>query len=128
MPSDALETLGLSYGDLLSINAKSYSINETNPDEPYTLGLPNEVKQALNLKNGDSIQNSRLDTIFSKSLAHHTIGEIDNITLIDNFIITDTSSEAVVMDIEIDNKSYGHISGCFENNQTYKITYNDSNL
>ncbi len=125
MPSDALETLGLSYGDLLSINAKSYSINETNPDEPYTLGLPNEVKQALNLKNGDSIQNSRLDTIFSKSLAHHTIGEIDNITLIDNFIITDTSSEAVVMDIEIDNKSYGHISGCFENNQTYKITYND---
>lgn len=126
IPSEALDTLGLSYGDQLSINGHSYNVNETRDNEEYTMRLPNEIKQVLNLKDEDSIQNSRLNTIFSRSLAHHQIGVIDNVSLSDNFIITDSNLEAAIITIDLDNASYGRISGCFENNKTYKITYDDS--
>lgn len=124
VPLDAADTLGISHGDKILIGDKLYNVNETRENEPYTIRLPIEVKQVLNVKDGDVIQNSRLNTIFDGSLAYHKVGEIKNITLSNNFIITDMSANARTISVELDNETYSLITGCFEENNTYLINYN----
>ncbi|MDO5848670.1 MAG: glycosyltransferase [Methanobrevibacter sp.] len=125
VPSDALDTLGLSHGDLININKNSYIIDQPRPDEDYTIRLPMEVKQFFNVHDGDSIQNSRLNTLFDKSIAYHNVGEINNISLSDNFEITDLNNNAHIFKVSIDNESFKPIIGCFEDNNTYLVSYNN---
>lgn len=124
-PSEALDTLGLATGDSITINGQTYNINETREGEHSTIRLPIDAKHALDVNDGDSIQNSRLNRIFDGTVGHHKIGDIDNITLRDNFIITDTDNNAVKFNILLDNQSYGYFIGCFEPNRTYLISFND---
>lgn len=124
IPSEAIDTLGMGYGDTAVIDGHEYRINNTRDGEDHTMRLPIEVKQALNLKVGDSIQNSRLNTIFAGSVVYHLLGNIDNITLSDSFKITDSDMEAKILEVELDNVSYGDVSGAFEDNKTYSIAFN----
>lgn len=122
IPPDAADTLGISYGDMIIIGNHTYAINETRYGEDHIMRLPIEVKETLNLRDGDSIQNSRLNTIFSGSVAYHKVVEVNNTTVTDIFKITDMSTKANIITIEIDNQTYT-VTGCFEVNKTYTITY-----
>ncbi len=124
MPSDALDTLGLGIGDYMTINGQLYGINGTREGEYSIIRLPIEVKEALNVQDGDSIQNSRLNKIFEGTVGHHKIGDVNNVTLQDNFIISDIDSNATKFEVKVDNQSYGYLIGCFEENKSYSITYN----
>ena len=126
IPSEALDTLGFGYNDTITINGIDYGINETRPDEANIMRLPNDVKKVFNIKDGHSIQNSRLNTIFDGSIAHHSKGSIYNVSLIENFIITDQDNNALKLNVEIDNVSYGYIYGCYNENASYSISYDNN--
>lgn len=123
IPLDALDSLGLNYGDRLIIDNRPYDINQTTLDEVYILRLPDEVKQALQLSDGDIIQNSRLTQIFEGSVAIHNISTTDNYTVSDSYIIS-PRHESHKLDITIDNQSFGSITGIFVENNTYTIKFN----
>ena len=84
MPSDALQTLGLSYGDTVTINSIPYNINETKMGELDLLRLPMDVKEYLEVADGDILQNSRLNHIFDGAVVSHNVSSTNDIWLIYN--------------------------------------------
>lgn len=122
LPVDALDSLGLNYGDTLIIDNRPYEINETKLDEVYILRLPTEVKQALELNDGDVIQNSRLTQIFEGSVAVHNVSTNNNFTLLDSYIIS-PRQESHKLTVSIDNESLESVTGIFIDNQTYEVEF-----
>lgn len=125
VPLDALDGLGLKYGDSLIIDSRPYELNQTTLDEVYMLRLPTEVKQALDLNDGDVIQNSRLTQTFEGAVAVHNVSENSNFTLTDTYIIS-SRQESRELNITVDNQTLGSVTGIFKENQTYDISFNGS--
>jgi glycosyltransferase involved in cell wall biosynthesis len=125
VPADAMDTLGINVNDTLIIDGESFIVNETRPGEPDTLRLPLNVKSALNVKDGDVIQNSRLTDVFNGVTANHNIHN-GNYSLAENFVIQSKESGAWSYEIIVDNVSVANSTGLFMENASYSI-YADGN-
>lgn len=120
VPADAMDTLGIEVNDTLIIDGESFIVNETRPGEPDTLRLPLNVKSALNVKDGDIIQNSRLTDVFSGVVANHHISN-GNYSLYENYVIQSKESGAWSYEIIVDNVSVSKSSGLFMDGYSYSI-------
>ena len=120
MPSDAMMTLGLGVNDTIKINGDTYTINETRPGENDILRIPIHVKKALNVENGDVIQNSRLNEIFSGSGITHK-HQINNTTVYEKFIVSDRYRNSSGFEVLVNNESMIYSNGIFKENATYDI-------
>ncbi len=120
MPSDAMMTLGLGVNDTIKINGDTYTINETRPGETDILRIPIHVKKALNVENGDVIQNSRLNEIFSGSGITHK-HQINNTTVYEKFIVSDRYRNSSGFEVLVNNESMIYSNGIFKENATYDI-------
>lgn len=125
MPLDAIGTLGFNYGDSVVIKDHLYSINETREDEGDIIRLPIEVKEYFDLKDGEVLQNSRLNQVFDGVLVNHNI-EGYNIT--ENYIMNITNDNVKTVSIFLDNESVANLSGSFSSNGTYNIMVNGKNI
>ena len=120
MPSDAMMTLGLGLNDTIKIDGDTYTINETRPGETDILRIPIHVKKALNVENGDVIQNSRLNEIFSGSGITHK-HQINNTTVYEKFIVSDRYRNSSGFEVLVNNESMIYSTGIFKENATYDI-------
>ena len=121
IPSDALMTLGASVNDTIRIANESYMVNGTRDGEPDTFRLPIDVKHAIDVSDGNVIQNSRLKEIFEGSVITHNF-EVNNTTTIkEKYIITSRDKHSDAFEIFIDNSSVMNSSGIFKDNSTYNI-------
>ena len=120
MPSDAMMTLGLGVNDTIKIGGDTYTINETRPGETDILRIPINVKKALNVENGDVIQNSRLNEIFSGSGITHK-HQINNTTVYEKFIVSDRYRNSSGFEVLVNNESMIYSNGIFKENATYDI-------
>ena len=120
MPSDAMMTLGLGLNDTIKIDGDTYTINETRPGETDILRIPIHVKKALNVENGDVIQNSRLNEIFSGSGITHK-HQINNTTVYEKFIVSDRYRNSSSFEVLVNNESMIYSNGIFKENATYDI-------
>ena len=120
MPSDAMMTLGLGVNDTIKIGGDTYTINETRPGETDILRIPIHVKKALNVENGDVIQNSRLNEIFSGSGITHK-HQINNTTVYEKFIVSDRYRNSSGFEVLVNNESMIYSNGIFKENATYDI-------
>ena len=120
MPSDAMMTLGLGLNDTIKIDGDTYTINETRPGETDILRIPIHVKKALNVENGDVIQNSRLNEIFSGSGITHK-HQINNTTVYEKFIVSDRYRNSSGFEVLVNNESMIYSNGIFKENATYDI-------
>ena len=120
MPSDAMMTLGLGINDTIKIDGDTYTINETRPGETDILRIPIHVKKALNVENGDVIQNSRLNEIFSGSGITHK-HQINNTTVYEKFIVSDRYRNSSSFEVLVNNESMIYSTGIFKENATYDI-------
>ena len=127
MPEDAMQTLDLSLNDTLRINNHDYLINETREGEPDVLRLPIGLLNTFNVASMDIVQNSRLNQIFSGSLATHST-EGENMTLFEKFIISSRSGDACSCEIIVDNQSSFFVTGIFKNGSEYDIAINDKSV
>ena len=121
MPSDAMMTLGLGLNDTIKIDGDTYTINETRPGETDILRIPIHVKKALNVENGDVIQNSRLNEIFSGSGITHK-HQINNTTVYEKFIVSDRYRNSSGFEVLVNNESMIYSNGIFKENATYDIS------
>ena len=121
MPSDAMMTLGLGVNDTIKINGDTYTINETRPGETDILRIPIHVKKALNVENGDVIQNSRLNEIFSGSGITHK-HQINNTTVYEKFIVSDRYRNSSGFEVLVNNESMIYSNGIFKETATYDIS------
>ena len=123
MPSDAMMTLGVGVNDTIRINSDVYSINETRTGEPGILRLPIEAKKALNVEEGDIIQDSRLKDVFKGSLMTHSY-EKDNLSFTESFTISSRSLNASTFEVIVDNVSIANTNGIFNDGSLYYIAVN----
>ena len=127
MPADALQTLGMSYGDMIIINGEPYMINDTRSGEGDILRLPIDAKNTLNLKDGDSLQDSRLSQVFERTVVHHNFNG-DNVSLDESYIISLKSGNSYYYSVFLDNKSIANSSAIFEDNNTYGVAINQHEI
>ena len=118
------QTLGISYGDTITINSVHYNVNETKNGELDLLRLPIDVKNYLEVNDGDILQNSRLNQVFDGTVVSHNVSSTNNTTLFDTFIISDRYNNGSRLEVSVDNVSMGSIGGIFENNSSYNIAVN----
>jgi glucosyl-3-phosphoglycerate synthase len=69
MPSEALSTLGLNYGDSVYVNNKEYTLNQTAPGEPDTIRMPLDARMHLGVDVGTVILDANLRNVFKNMYA-----------------------------------------------------------
>jgi len=125
IPQDALDTLELSYGDNLHIGGEYYTVNKTRDEEPNILRIPYTVRMFLNLQIGDVISDGKIKSVFEGIQVEHSFNINDsNISGHEYSIINSRNTNGSTMDIYIDHKRIGSVSGSFKINETYDVYVN----
>ncbi|KZX15074.1 glucosyl-3-phosphoglycerate synthase [Methanobrevibacter cuticularis] len=128
MPQDALNTLELNYGDVLTIDGEQYTVNETRIGEENLLRLPSKVRTVFNVQIGDMISDGNIKGVFEGIQAQRSFNSTNltssNVSSNLNFVINAMSSNGVIMAIYLDNKLIDSVSGAIKNNSSYDIQAN----
>lgn len=128
MPVDALDTLGVSYNDTLTVNGINYNINETRSGEVDTIRLPIDAQSYLDLSTGEVLQNSRLSQYFEGTVASHNVRNGSDLNLTESYIITQNNNTGIGYTIYFDNESVVRSNGIFNLNSSYAISMNGVNI
>lgn len=120
VPADAMMTLGIKANDRMEIDGDTFKIKDTRDGEPNVLRLPKEVKNFLNLEEGNVIQNSRLKQVFEGCLITHSY-ENDNATVLEEYIVSSRDVKSSTYEVFLDNESVFYSTGIFKKNSTYNI-------
>ncbi|MDR0912632.1 MAG: glycosyltransferase [Methanobrevibacter sp.] len=126
MPLDGLNTLELSYGDIITIGDNQYTINQTKEGETNILRLPYTVRKDLNLRIGDQIQDSKILSFFRGLEVKQFVNSTNlstNDTALYSFILNSYSVKGSTIDVYLDNKYITTLTGSFKENTTYGIYY-----
>lgn len=126
MPADSLQTLGMNYGDSLIVNGVPYLINDARSGE-VDIRLPIDAKNALNLEDGDVLQDSRLGQIFEGTVVHHIFNK-GNASLVESYIISSKGGNTYSYGIYLDNESIANSTAIFEDNNTYSVGLNQEEI
>lgn len=126
MPADSLQTLGMNYGDTLIVNGVPYLINDTRSGE-VDIRFPIDAKNALNLEDGDVLQDSRLSQIFEGTVVHHIFNK-GNASLVESYIISSKGGNTYSYGIYLDNESIANSTAIFEDNNTYSVGLNQEEI
>lgn len=124
MSEDALNTLELNYGDKLYIGDKEYTVNKTRLGEENLLRLPSNVRMFLDLQVGDVISDGKIKGVFEGIQAEHIFNlnnSSSNKTVTENTIINSRNMNGTTLDVYMDHKKIGSISGSFKFNDTYDV-------
>ncbi len=126
MPTEALATLELNYGDSIYINNEKYVLNVTRPKEDNTMRIPNAALNSMGLNPGDVISDGDLRNRFNNFYAEkalQTNGNSDNINITEGMILTNNMQSGYNMNLYLNNtlvsSSYGIL-----NNGSYSIYIN----
>ncbi|WP_227717229.1 glycosyltransferase [Methanobacterium lacus] len=140
MPTEALATLELNYGDSIYINNEKYVLNVTRPKEDNTMRIPNAALTSMGLNPGDVISDGDLRNRFNNFYAEkalQTNGNSDNINITEGTILTNNMQSGYNINLYLNNtlvsSSYGIIKNgsysIYINDVKYKtITLNPDNL
>jgi glucosyl-3-phosphoglycerate synthase len=140
MPTEALATLELNYGDSIYINNEKYILNVTRPKEDNTMRIPNAALTSMGLNPGDVISDGDLRNRFNNFYAEkalQTNGNSDNINITEGTILTNNMQSGYNINLYLNNtlvsSSYGIIKNgsysIYINDVKYKtITLNQDNL
>lgn len=140
MPTEALATLELNYGDSIYINKEKYYLNMTRPGEENIMRIPIAARSVIGLNPGDVIRDGDLRNRFNNFYADkalQTNGKSDNVNITEGMILTNSMSNGTNVNLYLNNtlisSSYGIINNgsytIYLNGAKYKtINLNQSNL
>lgn len=125
MPTEALATLELNYGDSIYINNEKYVLNVTRPGEDNTMRIPNAARNVMGLNPGDVIRDGDLRNRFNNFYAEKSLQTNGNsdINITEGMILSNNMQNGYNINLYLNNSlissSYGII-----NNGTYSIYIN----
>lgn len=134
MPQDALNTLELSYGDKLQIGNQQYTVNKTRSGEENVLRLPANARAFLDLQVGDVVSDGKIKGVFEGLQVKHIFkfnnssSNSSNKTVTETTIINSRNANGTTLDVYMDHKHVGSISGSFKANESYDVYVDGSRV
>lgn len=127
IPSGALDTLSLNYGDKLYIAGQGYVLNQPRPGEENIIRIPIQVRQYLDLGVGEVIQDGNLRKVFNNIYAQKSLStegsKSANITLQEGILIQNGEEKGRIVNVFVDNEKLTSTSGVMTNG-SYTIYIN----
>lgn len=122
IPEEAINTLGLNYGDTVVLSGDAYTLNRTRDGEGNIIRIPTSAREALGVNVGDVIQDGNLRKIFSNVYAIRNISS-SNMTVYNGIIIQYDESQASEVMVYVDNRLVAEASGVMKNG-SYTVSVN----
>jgi glycosyltransferase involved in cell wall biosynthesis len=125
-PPDALNTLGLGYGDSVYIDGEKYNLTQDIPNEDNVIRIPYNARSYFGLNVRDSIPDSNLRNIFKNVYAEkklQTSNNQSNLTIEEGVIIKTGLEDAKNINVYLNNEKISSTTGIM-NNGTYNILVN----
>lgn len=138
MPSEALKTLELNYGDSIYINDQKYYLNQTRPGEDNIMRVPNTARNVMGLNVGDVIRDGDIRNKFNNFYAEKALqlsGNTSQVNLTEGVVITNNLGTGRTVDIFMNDQKVSSNMGIFHNgiyaiyvngNKYRTITFNDN--
>ncbi|HEY0196733.1 MAG TPA: dolichyl-phosphate-mannose-protein mannosyltransferase, partial [Methanobacterium sp.] len=125
MPQEAMDSLGLGYGDSIYINSLKYSLNQTVPGEDTVMRIPADVRTFLGLNVRDVIRDSDIRNIFKNLYAEKNVPVegYNNLTVEEGVFIKTGADTGRIVNVYVDNLRVASTKGIFENG-TYGVYIN----
>jgi glucosyl-3-phosphoglycerate synthase len=126
MPSEALKTLELNYGDSIYIDNQRYFINQTRPDEDNIMRLPFDARNVMGLNVGDVISDGDIRNRFNNFYADKALtvsGNTSQLNITQGVVITNNIATGRTVNIFLNNQQVSSTIGIL-NNGTYAIYIN----
>ena len=125
MPQEAMDSLGLGYGDSIYINSQNYSLNQTIPGEDTVMRIPADARTFLGLNVRDVIRDSDVRNIFKNLYAvkNVPVENYSNLTINEGVLIKTGADNARIVNIYIDDQRVASTKGVFKNG-TYGVYIN----
>lgn len=126
MPQEAMDSLGLGYGDVIYINSLPYSLNQTVEGEDNVMRVPADARTYLGLNARDVIRDSDIRNIFKNLYAEKNIpvDNYPNLTISEGVFIKTVAADTRIVNVYIDNQRVSSTKGIFVNG-TYGVYIND---
>lgn len=128
MPTEALATLELNYGDIIYINNEKYTINQTRPGEENIMRVPFDARNVMGLNVGDVIRDGDVRNRFNNFYAEKTLQLSDNssgVNITEGLVIKNNMEQGRNVDIYLNNTKISSSSGILHNG-TYTIDVDGS--
>jgi glucosyl-3-phosphoglycerate synthase len=126
MPSEALATLELNYGDSIYINNEKYVLNSTRPGEDNTMRMPNAARSYMGLSPGDVIRDGDLRNRFNNFYAEKNLqlnGNADSTNITEGLILSNNMENGSNVNFYLNNSLISSSYGVIKNG-TYSIYIN----
>ncbi len=126
MPQEAMNTLGLNYGDSIYITGQDYSLNQTLPGEDNVMRIPADARTSLGLNIGDVIRDGDERNLFKNLYATKYIpiqNNNNNLTIKEGIIIKTGAESARTVNIYMNDQQIASTAGVFKNG-TYNVYIN----
>ena len=117
MPQEAMDSLGLGYGDNIFIDNLNYSLNQTVTGEDTVMRIPVDARNFLGLNIRDVIRDSDVRNIFKNLYAEKNVpvDNYANLTIKEGVIIKTGSDDGRIVNIYIDDQRVASTKGVFKN-------------
>lgn len=125
MPQEAMDSLGLSYGDSIYIKNENYTLNQTLSGEDTIMRIPADARSYLGLNVRDVIRDSDVRNIFKNLYAvkNLQVQNNTNLTVQEGVIIKTGAENARIVNIYLNDQKVATTTGIFKNG-TYSIDVN----
>lgn len=123
MPTEALASLELSYGDAIYINNEKYTINQTRPGEENIMRVPFDARNVMGLNVGDVIRDGDVRNRFNNFYAEKSLQLSDNSSgtnITEGVVIKNNMEPGRNVDIYLNNTKISTSAGILHNG-TYTI-------
>ncbi|MEN6292844.1 MAG: glycosyltransferase [Methanobacterium sp.] len=127
VPSSAMKTLGLNYGDSIYIFNKKYTTRPTIQGEDNILRMPRDARTYLGVDTRTVILDSNLRNIFNNIYIERSLpvqGNISDLSIIEGAIIKSDYQNGRIVNIYVDNQKVATTSGVLKDG-TYSIYINN---
>ena len=126
MPTEAIATLELNYGDSIYINGVKYTINQTVPGEENIMRIPVAARNVMGLNVGDVITDGDIRNRFNDFYAIKAlpvIGNTSQLNLTEGVILKSENQNGRTINIFMNNVEVSSTVGILTNG-TYEIYVN----
>jgi glycosyltransferase involved in cell wall biosynthesis len=130
MPTEAIATLELNYGDSIYINNQKYELNQTRPGEDNIMRIPFNARNVLGLNVGDVISDGDIRNRFNNLYSEKALpvsGNTSKVNITEGVIIKNNMENGRTVDIFMNNIKVSSTSGIIKNG-TYSIFVNGNRL